>query len=160
MNVNFFFLKTVTLLTIAFCAFSCGDSGNADDPYFIDLADGFYYLNGTDEAYQVRRNVQNGGNYVLNPEPIFSSEDYESIEIIEEENGRFSLSVQVAPLKMYKWEKALNSSVHYIGFVYGNRLGTLLQIKGENARDDVYLYCVGNTEEEAEMVKERLVGKN
>lgn len=135
-------------------AVGCNKSAPEPDPEYINLADGIYYLNGTDENYQVRRKGVKE-LYQINPNPIFNLADIESIDIIEEENGKFSLSVSLLELLEFKWKAVLKSEVHYVGYIANNNLIGLIKIKGENARDDVYLSCVAKSKEEAETLAER-----
>jgi len=115
----------------------------------VELPDGFYYLNGTDFKYAVRRkNFRE--TYVLNPAPIFMSEDFESIVIVPEKNGKFSLDFEIDPLQSHKWEAVLKSPVHYVGYVHNKELRNLIKIKGKNSRDEVFLNCIGTTFQEAE----------
>ncbi len=115
----------------------------------IGLDNGFYFLNGADAKYRVKRKDKNEV-YVLNPYPIFGKNDYEEVGIIAEENGKFSLAVSLKESKSYKWNQVLESVAHYVGYVYNNELRGLIKIKGDNVRDDVFLNCVGDTQKEAE----------
>ena len=161
MKINSNWLKIVFLFALALTILSCSNEGNKKsvDPRFIDLADGFYYLNGTDTKYMVQRDIEMGGNYMLNPNPIFPNFDFESIDIIKEENSNYSLSFELNDLFENKWAEVLNSNVHYIGFVNDNKLKHLLKIKGKNSSDAVYLNCVSSTKEGAEVLKKKLSQK-
>ncbi len=148
------FSLSFSSVLIALMLFSaCDQSGvnrtniSVDDQ--VDLDDGFYYLNGESMDYAVIRKGHNE-TYILNPEPIFESEDYETIIVLEEENGKFSLDFNIDELNSSKWADVLRSSVHYIGFVHNKELRGLIKIKGENARDRVFLKCISPEKAEAE----------
>jgi len=144
-------------ILLLFTITSCKENTIEKDEHYIDLADGFYYLNGTDMKYKVIRNIKNGGMYILNPKPIFSHDDYNAIQVVDEGNGNFGLEFDIQGFGQLKWDKVLGSKVHYIGFVYKNKLNGLIKIKGENSTDEVYLNCLSRSKEDAEFIKDRLL---
>jgi len=156
-DLNHHDMKAATFLTFSICYLlvitSCTTAETKQDRYFTKLEDGLYYLNGTDENHKViRQNTTE--NYILNSTPIFDDKDIESIDIVKEENGKYSLDLTLTSLSESKWDDVLNSKSIYIGIVSQNQLKDLIKIKGENARDAPYLYCISDSRETAEVVRQ------
>jgi len=103
----------------------------------------------------VERDSEKPELYFINSEPIFIKSDFESAEVMEEDNGNYGILFKLKPLSFTKWETLLNSKVHYIGFVSNNRIKNLIKLKGENSSSELYISCYTNSREESDLLKDK-----
>ncbi|MDF1868684.1 MAG: hypothetical protein P1U70_27920 [Saprospiraceae bacterium] len=152
------------LILISFFSFhqSC-DIEKSDTPTQkekIDLIDGIYLLNGDRDGVPMVRNNANE-SYLLNPKPFITSEDYKSVDILEESNGMFSVRINLHEESIHKWKKTIEEyGIHYVGCVENNELITVIKVRGEDKQDDVYLQCFTPDRAEIEAVSAEIMPEN
>lgn len=126
----------------------------------IDLIDGIYLLNGDRDGVPMVRNNANE-SYLLNPKPFITSEDYKSVDILEESNGMFSVRINLHDESIHKWKETIEEyGIHYVGCVLNNELITVIKVRGEDKQDDVYLQCFTPDRAEVEELTDQIMPGN
>jgi hypothetical protein len=117
-------------------------------------------LNGArDGVPMVRNNASE--SYLLNPKPFITSEDYKSVDILEESNGMFSARINLHEESIHKWKETIEEyGIHYVGCVLNNELITVIKVRGEDKQDDVYLQCFTPDRAEIEAVSAEIMPGN